>query len=129
MSGDLEAWVQAGLSTEGIDPVDVHTLQNPSSNPQILKYWMYVILDVRQHNGFQSGHIQGSLSIELGELTDHLDSITRELTIFVLCASGMGATISGSILRRDGRDNICVVEIDGALQGVARGYPSATGDE
>lgn len=109
--GDLEAWVQAGLPTEGTDPVDVDTLQkSQQQSPDTL------ILDVRQHNEFQSGHIQGSLNIELGELTEHLDGLPRELPIVVLCASSVRATIAGSILRRDGRDNIRVVEIDGAPQ-------------
>ena len=65
LSGDLEAWVQAGLPTEGTDPVDVDTLEkSQQQSPDTLT------LDVRQHNEFQSGHIQGSLNIELGELTD-----------------------------------------------------------
>jgi len=67
VSGDLEAWVQAGLPAEGTDPVDVDTSQkSQQQSPDTL------ILDVRQHNEFQSGHILGSLNIELGEPTEHL---------------------------------------------------------
>ena len=81
------------------------------------------------YNRSPAGHIQGSLNNELGELTEHLYGLPRELPIVVLCASGMRVTIADSILRRNGRDNIRVVGIDGAPQWIARGYPSAIGDE
>ena len=64
---------------------------------------------VRQHNEFQSGHFQYSLDIELGEFTDHLDGLTKELPLVVLCAFGMRATIACSILWWDGRNNIRVL--------------------
>ncbi|MDA0733733.1 MAG: rhodanese-like domain-containing protein [Chloroflexi bacterium] len=124
VSGDLAAWVQAGLPNEGTEPVDVDTLREYRQQaPDAL------VIDVRQHNEYQSGHVQGSLNIELGELTEHLDGLPRELPIVVMCASGMRATIAGSILRRDGRDNIRVVEEEGAPQWIAKGYPADTGDE
>ncbi|HEU0020130.1 MAG TPA: rhodanese-like domain-containing protein [Dehalococcoidia bacterium] len=124
VSGDLAAWVQAGLPTEGTDSMDVDALQKYRQQaPDAL------IIDVRQHNEFQSGHIPGSLNIELGELAEHLDGLPRDLPIVVLCASGMRATIAGSILRRNGRDDIRVVEKEGVPQWIARGYASATGAE
>lgn len=41
----------------------------------------------------------------------------------------MRASIASSILLRDGRSNIQVVEELGAPEWIARGYPSATGEE
>jgi hydroxyacylglutathione hydrolase len=84
---------------------------------------------VRQRNEFQSGHISGSLNVELGELAEHLDGLPRELPVLALCASGMRATIAGSILMRDGRHNVQVVDESGAPEWVSRGYPSTTGDQ
>ena len=46
-----------------------------------------------------------------------------------LCASGMRSTIASSILQRDGRDNVQVVDDLGAMEWIARGYASDTGDE
>jgi rhodanese-related sulfurtransferase len=86
------------------------------------------VVDVRQHNEFQAGHVQGALNIELGELTEHLDGLPREMPLAVLCASGMRATIAGSILQRDGRKNIQVLAESGTPEWLAKGYPSATGD-
>ena len=88
-----------------------------------------MVVDVRQHSEFGAGHIRGSLNIELGELTDHLDGLPRELPIVTLCASGMRSTIASSILQRDGRDNVRVVDELGAMEWIARGYASDTGDK
>ena len=88
-----------------------------------------MIIDVRQHSEYSAGHIDGSLNIELGELSEHLDGIPREIPIVTVCASGMRSTIASSILKRDGRENVRVVDESGATEWAARGYPSATGEE
>jgi hydroxyacylglutathione hydrolase len=123
LAGGLEAWTNAGLSPEAVRRMGLEDLRSFRDQAQGL------IVDVRQHHEFQSGHIQGSLNIELGELTGHLDGLPRDLPIVTICASGMRSTIAGSILQRDGRDNIQVVDGSGAPEWVARGYPSETGDE
>lgn len=53
----------------------------------------------------------------------------REIPIVTVCAAGMRATIAGSILHRDGRKNIQVVDEHGTPAWIERGYPSATGEE
>jgi hydroxyacylglutathione hydrolase len=124
LAGGLAAWESARLPTEATDQIDIESLrQLRERSPEAL------IIDVRQRNEFQSGHINGSLNIELGELAGHLDGLPRELPVVTLCASGMRATIAGSILKRDGRASVQVVDESGAPEWVARGYPSATGDQ
>lgn len=124
LGGGLEAWQQAGLPTEGTEPIDLEALHQMTDRPQDSLF-----IDVRQSNEYRAGHISGSLNIELGELTAHLDGLPRELPIVTLCASGMRATIAGSILKRDGRTRVQVVEESGALEWMAKGYPSETGEE
>ena len=46
-----------------------------------------------------------------------------------MCAAGMRATSAGSILQRDGRENVQVVDDAGTLAWIERGYPSETGEE
>ena len=88
-----------------------------------------MVIDVRQRNEYLSGHIAGALNIELGELQDHLDGLPRELPVVTVCASGARASTAGSILRRDGRDNIQVVVEGGATAWIERGYPSSTEED
>ncbi len=122
LGGGLEAWQQAGLPLESANRIDLEDLHELSGHsPGSL------IIDVRQSREFQAGHISGSLNIELGELPEHLDGLPRELPIVALCASGMRATIAGSILQRDGRRDVRVVDESGAPEWVSRGYPSQTG--
>ncbi|MCH7620855.1 MAG: hypothetical protein IH870_03055 [Chloroflexi bacterium] len=124
LDGGLEAWQQAGLPLENTNQIDLEALHELSGHSQ-----ESLIIDVRQSNEFQAGHIRGSLNIELGELSEHLDGLPRELPIIALCASGMRATIAGSILQRDGRRDVRVVDQGGAPEWVSRGYPSQTGSE
>ena len=124
LAGGLEAWEGAGQALESTTKIDLDTLRqltDATPNP--------LIIDVRQHNEYSSGHVRGALNIELGELTEHLDGLPRELPIVTLCASGMRSTIAGSILRRDGRESVRVVEESGTTEWIERGYPSDTGEE
>ena len=119
-----DAWKQAGLPTEGTPRIDLEALNRVHRQPQAP-----LIIDVRQRGEFRGGHISGALNIELGELQEHLDGLPRELPIVAVCASGMRATTAGSILQRNGRNNVQVVDDLGTPAWIARGYPSATGEE
>ena len=124
LSGGLDAWKSAGLPVETTDRIDVKSLYQISSESQAP-----MVIDVRQRKEFLSGHIAGALNIELGELQDHLDGLPRELPVVTVCASGARASTAASILRRDGRANIQVLDEGGAPAWIAHGYPSATGEE
>ena len=88
-----------------------------------------MILDVRQRNEYHAGHIKGALNIELGELKEHLDGLPREIPLITVCAAGMRASMAGSILRRDGRENVKVLSEAGTGEWIAQGYPTDTGEE
>ena len=45
-----------------------------------------------------------------------------------VCAAGMRATTANSILRRDGRENVQVIDEAGTPGWIERGYPSKTGE-
>ena len=123
LSGGLDAWKAAGLPVETTgrtDIISLHHVWNEGQAP--------MVIDVGQRNEFLSGHIPGALNIELGELQDHLDGLPRELPVVTICASGMRSTIAGSILKRDGRENVQVIEEGGVPQWISLGYPAETGE-
>ena len=74
-----------------------------------------MVIEVRQHNEYDIGHIIGARNIELGELQEHLDGLPRELPVVTVCAAGTRATTAGSILQRDERANVQVVDEAGTL--------------
>jgi len=88
-----------------------------------------MILDVRQRNEYHAGHLQGALNIELGELQEHLDGLPRETPVVTVCAAGMRASMAGSVMKRDWRENVRLLGSGGTQDRIGRGYPVATGDE
>ncbi len=48
----------------------------------------YLVLDVRQPNEYQSGHISGAKLVPLGELPNRMSQIARDKPIIVVCLSG-----------------------------------------
>ncbi|MDA0263080.1 MAG: rhodanese-like domain-containing protein [Chloroflexi bacterium] len=124
LAGGMGAWKSAGLPVETTNRLDLAHLrqaQDDLSAP--------MVIDVRQRREYAGDHIKGALNIELGELKDHLDGIPRDLPLITVCAAGMRATTAGSILLRDGRKNVQVVDEAGTPAWIERGYPSATGEE
>ena len=124
LAGGFEAWKAAGLPTESTDGIDLKTLKDVSDQE-----YPPMILDVRQRNEYHAGHIKGALNIELGELKEHLDGLPREIPLITVCAAGMRASMAGSILRRDGRENVKVLSEAGTGEWIAQGYPTDTGEE
>ncbi len=124
MAGGIDAWKSAGLPVEETNRLDLDGLKQAQDLPAAP-----MVIDVRQRSEYAVGHIPGALNIELGELQDHLDGLPRELPVVTVCAAGMRATTAGSILQRDGRDNVQVVDEAGTPAWIERGYPSETGEE
>ena len=124
LAGGIDAWSSAGLPVEETNRLDLDGLKEAQDLPAAP-----MVIDVRQRSEYSAGHIPGALNIELGELQEHLDGLPRELPVVTVCAAGMRATTAGSILQRDGRNNVQVVDEAGTPAWIERGYPSETGEE
>jgi len=124
LSGGMDAWKSAGLPVEESKRLALDELKLAQDLPTAP-----LVIDVRQRNEYDTGHISGALNIELGELQEHLDGLPRELPVVTVCAAGMRATTATSILQRDGRDNVQVVDEAGTPAWIERGYPSETSEE
>ena len=124
LAGGIDAWTSAGLPIEESQRLDLDSLKQAQDLPAAP-----MVIDVRQRSEYSAGHIPGALNIELGELQEHLDGLPRELPVVTVCAAGMRATTAGSILQRDGRTNVQVVDEAGTPAWIERGYPSETEEE
>jgi len=70
-----------GGGVESISAAEVQTaLKDKASAP--------FVLDVRQPDEYQSGHISGAKLIPLGELSARLSEIPQDRTIVCVCRSG-----------------------------------------
>jgi rhodanese-related sulfurtransferase len=65
------------------------------------------VLDVRQDAEFAAGHISGAVHVELGALTDPAGLPGGPLA--VICGHGERAMTAASLLTRQGRHDVTVV--------------------
>jgi len=67
----------------------------------------HVAVDVRRHDEWEAGHLDGAVHVALHDLFDRMAELP-EGTLWVHCAAGFRAGIAASILERAGRDVVLV---------------------
>ena len=66
-----------------------------------------VILDVRSHGEYVTGHIEGSINISVNKLSENLNKLkSKNQTIITCCASGMRSASAKGILESNGYKNV-----------------------
>jgi len=63
-----------------------------------------LVIDVRQPNEYQNGHISGAKLIPLGELKQRMNKLPRNKNIVCVCASGNRSRTATRILVEAGFD-------------------------
>ena len=64
-----------------------------------------LVVDVRSHGEFQTGHVPGSLNVPIDEIYEHVERLKEENKPIVLCcASGMRSARATRILQGIGID-------------------------
>ena len=92
-----EGWYNAGFPIESLPLLSVHQLKGKLDRGEEL-----TVLDVRDEDEWDSGHIKGALHIYVGHVEKRLAEIPREKPVAVLCDVGHKAGLSASILLRAG---------------------------
>lgn len=73
----------------------IRTAELPSKNNAL-------IIDVRNQNEWDAGHIPGAVHIPLGYLADRVDELPRDRELIVHCQGGGRAAIAASLLQSQG---------------------------
>ncbi len=60
------------------------------------------LLDVRNSNEYESGHIEGAINIPVDELRDRLYKLDKELPVYLYCQIGLRGYLAYRILRQHG---------------------------
>ncbi|UFS70199.1 hypothetical protein LPW11_20280 [Geomonas sp. RF6] len=85
----------------------------------------YKLLDVRQPEEYERGHLPGAILIPVGELDERVSELDRESLTIVYCAAGMRSRAAASILMRAGFEE--VYSMSGGINAwngaVADGFP------
>jgi len=94
LDGGMEAWREAGLPLQTLDQITVNDLYALRPDLQVL--------DTRDRNEWNEGHIQGAVSIPYYEIEQRLPELKADQPLAVICGSGQRSTTASSLLQRHG---------------------------
>lgn len=72
-----------------------------------------IIMDIRPANHFQNGHINGALNIDLDDLPENIDRLSKDERIVLVDHKGKLTLLTGRYLRSQGFENI--LRLDGGF--------------
>ncbi len=65
-----------------------------------------LVLDVREADEWEAGHIPGSTHIPYAELGERLGELPRERPVAAVCSGGKRSGLAASVLQREGFDSV-----------------------
>jgi hydroxyacylglutathione hydrolase len=81
-----------------------------------------MIIDVRNLEEYEEGHIKGCKNFYAGRIAEYMEKIPRDKPVALICKSGTRSGFASSILHRNGFDNIINV-LGGMTAWKNAGYP------
>jgi hydroxyacylglutathione hydrolase len=113
LAGGIASWQEAGLAIETTPAVDVATLAERIRGNEV------ILLDVREEDEWQAGHVSGSLHVPYHDLRDAVPDEVREVAdgkpLAIACSAGHRSSIAASLLKSYGIRCIEHV-VDGGVQ-------------
>jgi len=115
LAGGMTSWREERLPTASIERITVPELHERIDAVQVL--------DVRERDEWESGHIAGSLFEPYHDLHALPDGLDPERPVAVICASGQRAGVGASLVQRHGAREVLHV-VDGGVPAWERqGWP------
>jgi rhodanese-related sulfurtransferase len=68
----------------------------------------FFVLDVREQNEWDEGHVPGAKLIPLGQLQERVAEVDDATRVFVICRSGARSLQGADILEENGIDSVSV---------------------
>jgi hydroxyacylglutathione hydrolase len=125
LAGGVAAWQEAGLETASTHVIDV---------PELAKRWQrgdVDLLDVREDDEWEEGHVEGSIHVPYHELGDgapaRLGLTERGRALAVVCSVGNRSSIAASLLERSGLEDVIHVADGGVSDLKEEGIPLVKG--
>ena len=98
LDGGITGWLKGGYELDYIPQVSVQDLAELEEKEKD----HLAILDVREPGEIETGAIENSIRIPLGQLTDRASELDPNKLLVVHCKGGYRSSIASSILRRAG---------------------------
>jgi glyoxylase-like metal-dependent hydrolase (beta-lactamase superfamily II)/rhodanese-related sulfurtransferase len=106
LAGGMTSWREERRPVERIERITVPELRERADGLQIL--------DVREQDEWDAGHIPGSLHVPYHDIQGLPDGLDPARPVAVICSSGQRAAPAASLLRRHGADQVLHV-VDGGV--------------
>jgi glyoxylase-like metal-dependent hydrolase (beta-lactamase superfamily II)/rhodanese-related sulfurtransferase len=113
LEGGIATWSAAGLAVASVPMIDPSDANGAT------------VLDVRQHDEFIAGHVDGARNLELGAMSEAEDVPMGRIVL--MCGHGERAMTGASLLERRGHADLVVVAGGPTDWAVATGRELATG--
>ena len=115
LAGGVAAWREAGLELDSTPALDVAGLAERIERDDV------VVLDVREDDEWEEGHVAGSLHVPYRDLRDGIPSAVAGdgKPVAVACSAGNRSSIAASLLKRAGLRDVLHVA-DGGVADLAR---------
>lgn len=97
LDGGLHTWETSGSKYDSIPSLYAGDLKKRLDDKKD-----FTLLDVRQKEEFESGHLDGAVHIYLGYLPARLEEVPKDKPVVTFCGSGKRAIIAASILKNNG---------------------------
>src|ERR671925_115559 len=110
VAGGIAAWQAADLPTASTPAID------PEGLAERLRSGDVTLLDVREDDEWEEGHVEGSIHVPYHELRDGPPAgLPRDQTLAVACSAGNRSSLAVSLLGRGGVDDVVHVA-DGGIE-------------
>jgi rhodanese-related sulfurtransferase/glyoxylase-like metal-dependent hydrolase (beta-lactamase superfamily II) len=118
LSGGMTAW-----RAENRDAARIERLQAADLHARAEADPSLQILDVRERDEWEDGHIPGSIHVPYHDLHEMPPELDAERPVAVLCASGQRAAVAASMVARLGGENVVHVVGGGVGTWERAGHP------
>ena len=122
LAGGVAVWQEEGLETASTPSIDVHELAERIRRDDVS------LLDVREDDEWEEGHVQGSVHVPYHDLRDGLPgTVTNGKQLAVACSVGNRSSIAASLLKRAGVEGVIHVADGGVADLEEEGIPLVEG--
>ena len=110
LAGGIDAWRDAGYPVESTPAIDLAELAERLRNGEVR------LLDVRERDEWDEGHVEGSVHVPYHDLRDGIPAEVENggRPLAVACSAGNRSSLAVSLLRRAGLEDVVHVA-DGGI--------------
>lgn len=112
LDGGLEAWIQAGKTTDSVNRISADIFA------QEFEAGKSLVIDVRKASEYQAEHVEEAYSRPLAAINDWIRDVNPNEPFYLHCAGGYRSMIAASILQARGYRNF--KEVEGGFNTIAK---------